>query len=146
MERVSLEFPNAAVIHRHPLTVRVTDMNYGRHLGHDALVSLLHEARMQAFASLDLPEWDMHGYPSVVVDLTVQYQQEARFPDALVIETAVPDPEGKALTVFHRVTKAETGDVVATARVNKLLIDLAAGRPVAIPDAVKQTLADARGG
>lgn len=55
MERVSLEFPNAAVIHRHPLTVRVTDMNYGRHLGHDALVSLLHEARMQAFAALDLP-------------------------------------------------------------------------------------------
>jgi len=44
------------------------------------------------------------------------------------------------------VTKAETGDVVATARVNKLLIDLAAGRPVAIPDTVKQTLADARGG
>ena len=101
---------------------------------------------MQAFAALDLPEWDIHGYPSVVVDLAVQYQQEARFPDALVIETAVPDPEGKALTVFHRVTKVETGDVVATARVNKLLIDLAAGRPVAIPDTVKQTLADARGG
>ena len=53
MERVSQEFPNAAVIHRHPLTVRVTDMNYGRHLGHDALVSLLHEARMQAFWSFD---------------------------------------------------------------------------------------------
>jgi acyl-CoA thioesterase FadM len=50
------------------------------------------------------------------------------------------------LTVYQRVTKAKTGDVVATARVTKLLLDLAAGRPVAIPDALKQTLADARGG
>ena len=41
MERVKLDFPAEAVIHRHPMTVRVTDMNYGRHLGHDALVSLL---------------------------------------------------------------------------------------------------------
>ncbi|WP_219861318.1 acyl-CoA thioesterase [Vreelandella piezotolerans] len=146
MERVSLDFPLAAVIHRHSLTVRVTDMNYGRHLGHDALVSLLHEARAKAFMALDLPEWDMHGYPSVVVDLAVQYQQQARFPDALVIETAVPEPEGKALTIYQRVIKADTGDVVATARVNKLLLDLAVGRPVAIPDALKQTLADARGG
>lgn len=146
MERIALEFPSSAVIHRHPLTVRVTDMNYGRHLGHDALVSLLHECRSHAFASLGLPEWDMQGYPSVVVDLAVQYQQEARFPDALVIETAVPTPEGKALTVYQRITKAESGQVVATARVNKLLLDLSSGRPVAIPDALKQTLADAREG
>lgn len=44
MERVRLSFPADDVVHRHPLTVRITDMNYGRHLGHDTLVSLLHEA------------------------------------------------------------------------------------------------------
>lgn len=145
MERVQLDFPDAAIIHRHSLSVRVTDMNYGRHLGHDALVSLLHEARSQAFASLDLPEWDMHGYPSVVADLAVQYQSEARWPDALMIETAVPSPEGKALTIYQRVVHADSGKPVATARVNQLLIDMAAGRPVAIPESVVQALAQARG-
>ena len=64
MERVRLEFPETAIVHRHPLTVRVTDMNYGRHLGHDTLVSLLHEARIQAFAALGLTEWDMGGKES----------------------------------------------------------------------------------
>ncbi|MGM0825174.1 MAG: acyl-CoA thioesterase [Pseudomonadota bacterium] len=145
MERVQLDFPDAAIIHRHSLSVRVTDMNYGRHLGHDALVSLLHEARSQAFAALDLPEWDMHGYPSVVADLAVQYQSEARWPDALVIETAVPPPEGKALTVYQRMVHADTGKPVATARVNQLLIDMAAGRPVAVPASVVHALAQARG-
>ncbi len=145
MERVQLDFPDEAIIHRHALSVRVTDMNYGRHLGHDALVSLLHEARIQAFAALDLPEWDMGGYPSVVVDLAVQYQSEARWPDALVVDTAVPTPEGKALTTYQRLAHAESGKPVATARVNQLLIDKASGRPVAVPEAVAQALAQARG-
>ncbi|WP_249975740.1 acyl-CoA thioesterase [Vreelandella olivaria] len=145
MERVTLDFPAEAVIHRHPLTVRVTDMNYGRHLGHDTLVSLLHEARAQAFAALDLPEWDMQGYPSVVADLAVQYQHEARWPDALIIETAVPQPQGKALTVYQRIRNPDTDKVVATARVNQLLLDFTTGRPAEVPEKVKQALAQARG-
>ncbi|MFC7369510.1 MULTISPECIES: acyl-CoA thioesterase [Vreelandella] len=145
MERVTLDFPTTAIIHRHSLTVRVTDMNYGRHLGHDALISLLHEARVHAFAALGLPEWDMKGYPSIVADLAVQYQHEARWPDALTIETAVPEPEGKALTIYQRICNAETDKVVATARVNQLLVDLTSGRPVSIPDKVKLAIAQARG-
>ncbi|MDR5899086.1 thioesterase family protein [Halomonas vilamensis] len=149
MERVKLDFPDEALIHRHPLAVRVTDMNYGRHLGHDALVSLLHEARLQALLALDLPEWDLAGYPSVVADLAVQYQSEAHCPEMLVVETAVPIPEGKALTVYHRVLKRDLNkdnseQVVATARLNLLLIDPAGGRPVAVPEAVKQALSNAQ--
>lgn len=145
MERVRLEFPEAAIVHRHPLTVRVTDMNYGRHLGHDTLVSLLHEARIQAFAALGLTEWDMGGYPSVVADLAIQYQSEARWPDALVVETAIPAPGSKAITVYHRVRHAEGGRPVATARLNVMLVDPAAGRPVSVPEAVTTAIARAGG-
>ncbi|MFC2991240.1 MULTISPECIES: acyl-CoA thioesterase [Halomonas] len=145
MERVRLEFPEADIVHRHPLTVRVTDMNYGRHLGHDTLVSLLHEARIQAFGALGLTEWDMGGYPSVVADLAVQYQSEARWPDALVVETAIQMPTGRAITVYHRVCHAEGGRPVATARLNVMLIDPVAGRPVAVPQAVAAALAGAEG-
>ncbi|QTF93616.1 thioesterase family protein, partial [Halomonas sp. BM-2019] len=137
MERVRLDFPEAAIVHRHPLTVRVTDMNYGRHLGHDTLVSLLHEARIQAFGALGLTEWDLGGYPSVVADLAVQYQSEARWPDALVVETAMSPLAGRVITVYHRVCHAEGGRPVATARLNMLLVDPASARPVAIPEAVR---------
>ena len=143
MERVKLEFPESAIVHRQPLSVRITDMNYGRHLGHDTLVSLLHEARTQAFGALGLSEWDMGGYPSVVADLAVQYQSEARWPDALVVETAMPAPSGKAIAVYHRVLHAEGGRPVATARLNVVLIDPAQGRSVAIPAAVQQAIAGA---
>lgn len=144
MERVKLNFPTDAVIHHHSISVRVTDMNYGRHLGHDALVSLLHESRLQALMALGFPEWDLAGYPSVVADLAVQYQSEARCPDVLVVETAIPDPAGKALSVYHRVLADEGARLLATARLNLLVIDPAKGRPVAVPAEVVQALAKAR--
>ncbi|MFO7908814.1 MAG: thioesterase family protein [Halomonas sp.] len=144
MERVKLDFPTDAVIHHHSVSVRVTDMNYGRHLGHDALVSLLHEARSQALMAVGYPEWDLAGYHSVVADLAVQYQSEARCPDILVVETAIPDPAGKALSVYHRVLADEGARLVATARLNLLVMDSTAGNPVAVPAEVVQALAKAR--
>lgn len=140
MERVRLEFPDADLRHQHPLTVRITDMNYGRHLGHDAVISLLHEARAQALQALGLSEADMGGYPSVAADIAVQYQAEARFPDALVIDTAIPVSAGKVVTVFHRIRREADDRVVATARINLMLIDLQAGRPVVVPDEVRERL------
>ncbi len=143
MERVRLSFPADEVVHRHPLTVRITDMNYGRHLGHDALVSLLHEARVALFASRDLREWDLGGYPCVAADLAVQYQAETRWPDALVVETAIPAPGRKAIGVYHRIRREADGSTVATARINLVLVDPQSGRPVAIPAAVRDALAGA---
>lgn len=143
MERVRLSFPAEDVVHRHPLTVRITDMNYGRHLGHDALVSLLHEARVAALASRDLREWDLGGYPCVAADLAVQYQAETRWPDALVVETAIPAPGRKAISVYHRILRKADGVTVATARINLLLVDPQSSRPVAIPADVREALAGA---
>lgn len=144
MERVKLDFPTDSVIHHHSINVRVTDMNYGRHLGHDALVSLLHESRSQALMALGFPEWDIAGYPSVVADLAVQYQSEAVCPDRLVVETAIPDPVGKILCVYHRVLGDEGARLIATARLNLRVMDFAEGRSVAVPAEFVRALSKAR--
>ncbi|MFM9270673.1 acyl-CoA thioesterase [Halomonas elongata] len=138
MERVRLEFPEADIRHCHPMSVRITDMNYGRHLGHDAVVSLMHEARVQALASRGLSEGDMEGYLCVVADLAVQYQAESRWPDALVVDTAIPAPSRKAIAVYHRLRRESDDRSVATARLNLMLIDPDTGRPAPVP----ATLAD----
>lgn len=142
MERVQLEFPAQATMHRHALTVRIGDMNYAHHLGHDALVSLLHEARIAALASLGMTEWDMAGYPSVIADLAVQYQGEASWPEALVAETAIPEPaaDSKRLTIYHRLVREYDSQLIATARLTLMVVDPSSGRPVALPESVRATL------
>lgn len=141
MERVKLEFPEAAIRHRHPLSVRVTDMNYGQHLGHDTVISLMHEARTHALAALGFTEGDLGGYPCVAADLAVQYQAEARWPDALVAETAIPEPGRRAITVFHRLQRPADARTVATARITLMLVNPESGRSVAVPETLRAALA-----
>nr|WP_299243175.1 thioesterase family protein [uncultured Halomonas sp.] len=134
MERLQLEFPEADLVHRYPLSVRIGDMNYGRHLGHDALITLLHEARAQAFVALGFREWDVAGYPSVVADLAVQYRAEAKWPDALEVETAIPVAEERGFCVYQRLQRPEDKRTIAVARLNLVLLDLQSGKPVRVPD------------
>ena len=47
MARVKLDLDGAAFVFRTELDVRITDINYGRHVGNDALLGLLHEARLR---------------------------------------------------------------------------------------------------
>ncbi|WP_136249268.1 acyl-CoA thioesterase [Halomonas borealis] len=140
MERVKLDFPEADILHRQPLSVRITDMNYGQHLGHDAVVSMMHEARVQALASLSLSEGDMGGYACVAADLAVQYQAETHWPEALMVDTAIPAPGRRVIAVYHRIRRVADERAVATARINLMLLDPATGRPAAVPAVVRECL------
>ncbi|MDW5378744.1 thioesterase family protein [Halomonas sp. HP20-15] len=144
MQRLDIEFPQAQCLHRYALAVRISDINYGRHLGHDAIVGLLHEARAQAFEALGHHEWDVAGHPSVVAELAIQYRSESRWGDALTAETAIPPVEGKALTVYQRLVRPADERTVAVARIGLVLLDPEQGRPVDVPASFNDALAAAQ--
>ncbi|MCE9683813.1 acyl-CoA thioesterase [Halomonas alkalisoli] len=135
MERIKLEFPEHAWRHVHTLSVRVGDMNYAQHLGHDTLISLLQEARAVALATLGASERNVGGFPGVVGELAVQYQAEAYWPDVLEVTTAIPIPEGKGIKVFHRMVRRSDRRQVATAMLTMLLVDPSrGGKVVSLPE------------
>ncbi|WP_136066198.1 acyl-CoA thioesterase [Modicisalibacter radicis] len=144
MQRLGLEFPQARCLHRHALTVRIGDLNYGRHLGHDAIVGLLHEARVRAFEALGHHEWDVAGYPSVVAELAIEYLGGSRWGDELEVETAILPAEGKALAVYQRLQRPADARSVAVARVALVLLDPEQGRPVEVPADFNAALAAAK--
>lgn len=144
MQRVQLEFPVADIVHRHALTVRIGDMNYGRHLGHDAMITLFHEARAQAFVALGFREWDVTGLPTVVADLAVQYRAEAQWPDALEVQTAIPQPEGRGFAVYQRLVRPADERIVAVARLGMVLLDTQTGKPANVPAAFAEALTQQR--
>jgi len=60
MPRVELELPERfQFVTEIPL--RITDINYGGHLGNDALLSLLHEARVQFLRQYGFTEMNVDG-------------------------------------------------------------------------------------
>ena len=60
MARVKLQLPEAFTFST-DLDVRVSDVNYGNHLGNDRMVTLLHEARLRFLTHHDFAELNIGG-------------------------------------------------------------------------------------
>lgn len=65
------------------LTVRISDINYGNHLGHDSLITLLQEARLKFLHQFHYSEINTEGCALFVTNLAVNYFKEAKHGDKL---------------------------------------------------------------
>lgn len=139
MGRVEIELPE-----RFPfaveLAVRVGDLNYGNHLGNDAVLGLIHEARRQYIRSLGTDEIGTDGSGFVVADSAVVYRAQAFYADRLRIEVAAGDFGSRSCAFFFRVSNAADGRVVAEARTGMVSFDFKAQKAVTIPPALRAKL------
>lgn len=76
MGRIELNMPQQYSFSTE-VEVRIGDINYGGHLGNDALLSLIHEARMRYFAALGYTELSLGGVGTIMADSAIVYKSEA---------------------------------------------------------------------
>lgn len=119
------------------LTVRVTDLNYGGHLGNDRLLSLLHEARFRFLRHHGLSERDCGGSPLVMADARIAYRAEAFAGDELLVALGFAPPERVAVDLCYRVSRPRDGTLVAEARLGLVFLDPGSRRPCAVPEVVR---------
>ena len=118
MARIKIELPGKQLATME-LAVRITDINYGNHLGNDSLVGLLHEARMQWLRSLNFTELDIDGTGLIMSDLAVEYKAEVFYGDILSVSIFVNDVSAVSFDLYYSVlnqnnvliAKAKTGMV-----------------------------------
>jgi acyl-CoA thioesterase FadM len=82
MARVKIDIPEKCLFDC-IIPVRISDINYGQHLGNDALVSMLHEARVQWLQALGYTELAIEGEGLIMADLAVMYKNESFYGDQL---------------------------------------------------------------
>ena len=110
--------------------VEVTDINYGKHLGNDTLVGMLHRARVHFLHRIGAHENNLgDGETGIVLaDLVVNYKGEGFLFDPLKIENSIGELHPKGFRMFHRVTTghsrlialAEVGIVAFNYRTRKV--------------------------
>ncbi len=132
MARVKIEYPETTLF-MHELTVRITDLNYGNHLAHDSLISLLHEARAQFFIANGMQEHDIDGSGIILADIAVAYRSEAHFGQIMQIEITLDDFGKKGCDMFYRMTCKKSESVVAIAKTGLVFFDYETKKPVSIP-------------
>lgn len=120
------------------IDVRVTDMNYGAHLGNDAMLSLVHEARWRFFRHHGMSEADAAGTRLVLADVAIVYRKEAFAGERLRFEVGVFDVARVSCDLGYRVVRVGDEAVVAEAKTGLVFLDPANRRPVAVPDKVRE--------
>lgn len=95
------------------ISLRISDINYGGHLGHDAILSLAHEARVRFFTSNGFTELNAFGPAIVLSDAAIYYRSEGFYGDVVTVEIAVCDYLKYGCDLVYRMTNKETGKEVA---------------------------------
>lgn len=113
------------------VTVQARDINYGGHLGHDAAVSLLHEARRRWLATAGYDEAGHGGAGLIMLELDVRYGAEAFWGDRLRVDMAVSGPGAARCEFLYRVVRG--GTEVLRARALMGFFDYTARRLVRRP-------------
>jgi acyl-CoA thioester hydrolase len=124
------------------VTLGPRDINYGGHLGNDALVSLVGMARVNMLHSLSLSEGDLgDGKTGVIMsDLAVNYKSEAFMFDELMIDTHVGEISRSSFRLFHRLKKGQI--VVALAETGLTTFNYVSRKVATIPEAFLKALAE----
>lgn len=134
MARIKLSFPDDVFIYETQMPVRITDINGANHLGNDALISMLSEARAQFMVKYGVEETGNKDVGIIVTDLATMYQSESFFPEMLRFEVGLMDFNKYGGDFVFRVTKAESGQPVALAKYGFVFFDYQQREVVPIPE------------
>lgn len=84
-------------------------------------------------------EIEQAGISLAVAEASVRYHSPARYDDLIRVETTLASVRSRAVAFDYLVRHAETGDRLASARTVLVSLD-AAGKPVALPAAIRDAL------
>ena len=131
MARVKLQFPEKTAF-KTVIPVRITDMNYGNHLGNDALVSIIQESRVQWLFSGGFSEMDAGGSGLIQADLVVNYLNESFYGDQLLIDLGIGEISTYTFEVFYKISRQSDQANIALAKTTLCCFDYAIRKPKAI--------------
>jgi acyl-CoA thioester hydrolase len=114
------------------IPVRITDINYGGHLGNDALLSLLHEARLRFLQHHGYSELDLATKGLILADAAIEYKGESFHGDVLTIFVAADDFNKYGFDLVYKVLN-QHGKAVALAKTGMVCFDYKARRIAALP-------------
>ena len=91
MARIKIDIPEKIIATFH-IPVRIADINYGNHVGNDAFVSIIHEARMQWLQQYGYTELNIEGTGLIMSDLTVEFKNESFYGDVVEVKLGAKSP------------------------------------------------------
>lgn len=111
------------------VTIRISDINYGGHLGNERILQLAHEARLQLLVQLGFTELDCGGHSLIMADAEIAFKAEGFYGESLEISVYAGDATAKGFSMYYRLQKTDADQtVVAEVRTGLVAFDYEARR------------------
>ena len=134
MERIKVVLPDNYTFSTF-ITIRITDLNYGGHVGNDAFLSLIHEARLQFLQHYGFSELDFAGTGLIMADAAIEFKRELVYGNEVKISVAATgfDKLGFDILYLMEVKEGENWLTAGKAKTGMLCYDYTAKKKVTVP-------------
>ena len=114
MARIKIElpvsFPFTAII-----PIRITDINYGGHVGNDTVLSVVHEARMQFLHQFGYTEMNFAKVGMIMSDVAIEFKSELFYGDIVKASVAIGSISKVAFELCYKMEKEVNKNIVVVA-------------------------------
>ena len=120
------------------IPVRITDLNYGKHVGNDTILSMIHEARVQYLAHFGYEELNLLGLGLIMSDVGIEFKSELFYGDVVTASVAVQDFSRVSFDLYYKLEKAS--GLVAVAKTGMVCYDYSKKKVAVIPAEVVEKI------
>ena len=141
MPRIKIELP-ADFSFSATIPIRITDINYGGHVGNDTILSLIHEARVQFLNQYNYSEINCGGVGLIMSDVGIEFKNEVFYGDTISVSVKATEFSRITFEIYYKLEKVKDGKkiLVAAAKTGMACFDYTNKKIAAIPEDVKEKL------
>ncbi|MEO7530296.1 MAG: thioesterase family protein [Sediminibacterium sp.] len=141
MNRIKIDLPEKFNFFTN-ISIRVTDLNYGGHVGNDTFLSLIHEARQQFLISHGYKELEIEGIGLIMADVAIEFKKELNYGDMVKISVAAAGFDKLGFDLFYKMElmNGEENLLAGNAKTGMMCYDYKQKKRVAVPEEVIQKL------
>jgi len=120
------------------LPVRITDLNYGGHVGNDSVLSLIHEVRVQFLRHHGYTELELAGTGLIMSDVTIEFKHEVFYGETLRASVSAAEFSRVGFDLYYKLEKlsGEKWVPVVHARTGMVSYNYALKKIAALPTEV----------
>lgn len=139
--RIHLDLPDKFIFSC-SVPVRVSDLNYGGHVGNDSVLTLMQEARTLFYRHLGFEsEVKLEGtVGQIISDAVVVYKSESFLGDVLQIQVAVTEYNKYGFDLVYLITNQQTGKEVARGKTRVVCFDYGKRKVASVPQKLLEAL------
>lgn len=139
MARIKVKLPDKFIFTTE-IPLRISDINYGGHLGHDVFLPITHEARIQFLDKMGYSEMDLGGYGIIISGVVIEYIKEAFYGDNLIVNIGVANYHKYGFDIIYQLVSKKDNSELGRVITALVLYDYGIRKVARLPEQVIETI------